>query len=148
VLILWVQLPNLVNGPRTRRGGKGTFVREPGLGISLSPWCRVLMQKLILALQVNTFPSIYGTRRFISRHHNSPPFGPILSQVHPSILRSPILFLNNNYNISFPATCTPSKWFPLQNSVCLSLVSHYLPILRPACFITIHFITRLIDVET
>ena len=74
----------------------------------LSPWSRVLLQKLTVPQLVKKFPTFYGTRRFItaftSTHHLS------LSWAR-SIQSMPLShFLKICLNITLPSTSASSKW--------------------------------------
>ena len=40
---------------------------------SLTPWSRVLLDKLTVFQLVKKFPTLYGTRRFIPSIHKCPP---------------------------------------------------------------------------
>jgi hypothetical protein len=49
---------------------------------SLTPWSRVLLEKLSGFQLVKKFPAFHGTRN-VHRVYNSPPPVPILSQINP-----------------------------------------------------------------
>jgi hypothetical protein len=48
---------------------------------SLTPWCRILFEKLIVTQLIKKPCFLYGTRHH--RAHKSPPVDPILSQLNP-----------------------------------------------------------------
>jgi hypothetical protein len=50
---------------------------------SLTPWSRVLLEKLTGLQPVKKFPAFYGTRRFITAYTSARPPVPILSQFNP-----------------------------------------------------------------
>ena len=79
----------------------------------LTPWCRVLIQKLTGLQLVKKFPIFYGTRRFItaltSVHHLSVSrASPIQStHPHPTSWRS-ILILSTHLRLGLPSGLFPS----------------------------------------
>jgi len=78
----------------------------------LTPWCRVLLEKLTGLQLVKKFPAFYGTRRFITaltslRHTSLTWVNPIQSiYAHPTPWRS-ILILSTHLRL-----CLPSGLFP------------------------------------
>ena len=79
----------------------------------LTPWCRVLLEKLTGLQLVKTFPAFYGTRRFITaltsvRHLSLPWASPIQSiYPHPTSWRS-ILMLFTHLRLGLPSGLFPS----------------------------------------
>jgi len=79
----------------------------------LTPWCRVLLEKLTGLQPLKKFPTFYGTRRFItaltSFHHQSLSWAsPIQSTYsHPTSWRS-ILILSTHHHLGLPSGLFPS----------------------------------------
>ena len=79
----------------------------------LTPWCRVLLEKLTGLQLVKKFPAFHGTRRFItaltSLHHLSLSWAnPIQSiYTHPTSWRS-ILILSAHLRLGLPSGLLPS----------------------------------------
>ena len=79
----------------------------------LTPWSRVLLEKLIGFHLVKKFPSFYGTRRFItaftSPHHLSLSWGGSIHSTspNPTFWRS-ILILSPHLRLGFPSGLFPS----------------------------------------
>ena len=79
----------------------------------LTPWCRVLLEKLTGLQLVNKFPAFYGTRRFITaltsvRHLSLSWASPIQSiYPHPTSWRS-ILILSTHLCLGLPSGLLPS----------------------------------------
>ena len=82
----------------------------------LTPWCRVLLEKLIGLQLVKKFPAFHGTRRFITalisvRHMSLPWASPIQSiYPHPTSWRS-ILILSTHLRLGLPS-CLLRSGFP------------------------------------
>ena len=86
----------------------------------LTPWCRVLLEKLTGLHLVKKFPAFHGTRRFITaltsvRHLSLSWASPIQSiYPHPTSWRS-ILILSTHLCLGLPSGLLPcgfpSKWF-------------------------------------
>jgi len=111
----------------------------------LTPWSRVLLEKLTGFQLVKNFRAFYGTRRFItafvSARHLSLSWASSIQSIPTSY------FLKIHFNIIFPSKpgspkCSPSLRFPQQNPVYTSS----LPIRakRPAHLILLDFVTRTI----
>ena len=79
----------------------------------LTPWCRVLLEKLTDLQLVKKFPAFYGTRRFITalttvRHLSLSWASPIQSTYpHPTSWRS-ILILSIHLRLGLPSGLFPS----------------------------------------
>ena len=86
---------------------------------SLTPRCRVLLEKLTGLQLVKKFPAFHGTRRFITaftsvRHLSLSWANPIQSiYPHPTSWRS-ILILSTHLRLGFPSGLFPSG-FPTKN---------------------------------
>ena len=112
----------------------------------LTPWCRVLLEKLTGLQQVKKFPAFHGTRRFITaltsvRHLSLSWASPTQSiYTHPTSWRS-ILILSAHLRLGLPSGLLPSG-FPTKTL--------YTPLsspIRPTCpahLILLDFITRTI----
>ena len=79
----------------------------------LTPWCRVLLEKLTGLQLVKKFPAFHGTRRFITaltslRHLSLSRASPIQSiYPHPTSWRS-ILILSTHLRLGLPSGLFPS----------------------------------------
>ena len=93
---------------------------EKGIWLSnitylLTPWCRVLIEKLTGLQLVTKFPTFHGTRRFVialtSVHHLSLSWAsPIQSiYLHPTSRRS-ILILSTHLRLGLPSGLFPSDF--------------------------------------
>ena len=110
----------------------------------ITPWCRVLLEKLTGLQQVEKFPAFHGTRMFITaltsvRHLSLSWASPIQSTYpHPTSWRS-ILILTTHLRLGLPSGLFPSG-FPTK-TVYTSLSS---PIRAtcPAHLILLDFISR------
>jgi hypothetical protein len=75
----------------------------------LTPWSRVLVEKLTGSQLVKKFLAFYGTWRFITAFTSAPPPVPVLSQL--DTVHAPTShFLKIYLNIIFPSMPGSSKW--------------------------------------
>ena len=112
----------------------------------LTPWCRVLLQKLTGLQLFKKFSAFHGTRRFITaltsvRHLSLSWVSPIQSiYPHPASWRS-ILILSTHLLLGLPSGHLPSGfptktlYTPLSSPICATC---------PAHLILLDFITRTI----
>ena len=120
--------------------------RLPSLDYLLTPWCRVLLEKLTGLQLVNKFPAFHETRRFITaltsvRHLSLPTANPIQSiYPHPTSWKS-ILILSTHLSLDLPSGLLPSGFPTKTLYIPLSSPIHAT---CPAHFILLHFITRTI----
>ena len=93
----------------------GWIVKAPPGNVTylLTPWCRVLLEKLTGLQLVKKFPTFHGTRRFITaltsvRHLSLSWASPTQSiYPHPTSWRS-ILILSTHLRLSLPSGLLPS----------------------------------------
>ena len=126
--------------------------KKPGkyiLPYLLTPWCRVLLEKLTGLQLVKKFPAFYGTRKFITaltsvRHLSLSWASPIQSlYTHPTSWRF-ILILSAHLRLGLPSglllSFSPTKalYTPLSSPIRTTC---------PAHLILLDFITRTILVE-
>jgi hypothetical protein len=72
------------------------------LTYSLTPWCRILLEKLIVTQLVKKYPFLWNPK--VHYHvHTSPPLDPILSQLNPVRLIDPSL-PKAHLNVILPPT--------------------------------------------
>ena len=109
----------------------------------LTPWCRVLLEKLTGLQLVKKFP-VFGTRRFITalksvRHLSLSWASPIHSiYPHPTSWRS-ILILSTHLRLGLPSGLFPSG-FPTKTLY--TPISSHIRATSPALLILLDFITR------
>ena len=112
----------------------------------LTPWCRVLLEKLTVLQLVKKFPAFHGTRRFITaltsvRHLSLSWANPIQSTFpHPTSWRS-ILILSTHLRLGFRSVLLPSG-FPTKTLY--TPLSSPIRATCPTHLILLHFITRTI----
>ena len=112
----------------------------------LTPWCRVLLEKLTGFQLVKKFPVFYATRRFITaltsaRHLSLSCASPIQSTYsHPTSWKS-ILILSTHLRLGIPSGLFPSG-FPTKNLY--TPLSSPIRATCPAHLILLDFITRTI----
>ena len=109
----------------------------------LTPWCRVLLEKLTGLQLVKKFPTFHGSRRFITaltsfRHRSLSWTSPIQSiYPHPTSWRS-ILILSTHLRLGLPSSLLPSGfptktlYTPLSSLIRATCPTHLISILSPA----------------
>ena len=112
----------------------------------LTPWCRVLLEKLIGLQLVKKFPAFHGTRRFITaltsfRHLSLSWASPIQSIYSHSTSWRSILILSTHLLLGLPSGLFPSG-FP--NKTLYTPLSSPIRATYPAHLILLDFITRTI----
>jgi hypothetical protein len=105
------------------------------LTYSLTPWCRVLPEKLTGLQLVKKFPTFHGTRRFItgltSIRHLSLSWASSIQSIypHPTSYRS-ILILSTHLHLGLPSGLFPSGfptktlYTPLSSPICATCPAH------------------------
>ena len=112
----------------------------------LTPWCRVLLEKLTGLQLLKKFPVFHGTRRFITaltsvRHLSLPWVSPIQSiYPHPTSWRS-ILILSTHLRLGLPSGLLP---FSFPTKTLYTPLSSPIRSTCPAHLILLDFITRTI----
>ena len=111
---------------------------------SLTPWCRVLLQKLTGLQLVKKFPTFHGTRRFItaltSVRHLSLSWASSIQSIYPHPTSwSSILILSTHLRLGLPSGFLPSV-FPTKTLY--TPLSSPIRATCPAHLILLDFITR------
>ena len=106
----------------------------------LTPWCRVLLEKLTGLQPVKKFPAFYGTRRFITKltsfRHPSLSWASPIQSTHPqpTYWRS-ILILSTHLRLGLPSglfpSCFPTRtlYAPLSSPIRATCPAHLIIIL-------------------
>ena len=112
----------------------------------LTPWCRVLLEKLTWFADSQEIPRILWNPKVHYRTHKRPPPVPILGQTNPVHIPTSHL-LEIHPNIIHPSTPRSPQWslslrFPHQDPICPPLLTHmhHMPSPSPSS----RFITRTI----
>jgi hypothetical protein len=144
IFYIWVFFENVMKNQGSLKSGKCkgyfrqsnyTLMTESGSTYLLTPWSRVLLEKLTDLLLVKKFPASYGTRWFITaftcaRHLSLSWASPIQSiPPHTTSFRS-ILILSSHLHLGLPSCLFPT--LPHQNHVHNSPLPHPSYMARPS----------------
>ena len=118
------------------RWREAVLAAEPVGTYLLTPWSRVLLEKLTGFAANQEIPHILWNPKVHYRTHKHPPPVPILSQLHP-VPTIPSHFLKIHLNIIIPSTSWSPQWslslsFPHQNLVHTSPFLHTCHMPRPS----------------
>ena len=107
----------------------------------LTPWCRVLLEKLTGLQIVKKFPPFHGTRKFITALTSPPPHVSILGQPNPVYIPTSHL-LEIHPNITHPSTPRSPQWspslrFPHQDPIHPLSLHSYTPHAQPISIFSI-----------
>ena len=132
-------IPKSIRPPFWRRGSDATLFLSDESAI-LTPWCRILLEKLTGLQLVKKFPTFHGTRRLIIaltsvRHLSLPWANPIQSiYPHTTSWRS-ILILSTHLRLRLPSDLLPSG---LSSKTLYTPSPHpYAPHVQPISFFSI-----------
>ena len=114
----------------------GKVKQKKQLTYLLTPWSRVLLEKLSGSAASQEIPPIFWNPKVHHRTHKCPPPVPILSQLHP-VLTTPSNFLKILLNIILTSASGSPQWslslrFPRQNPVHPSPLLHTRHMPRPS----------------
>jgi hypothetical protein len=77
--------------------------------IPLTPWCRILLEKLTVIQLVKKYPAFLWNPKVHYRVHTSPPLDPTLNQSNPVRPINPY-FPKVHLNVILPPTQRSSQW--------------------------------------
>ena len=136
--------PFTIIKPSTVQICSGTpYTRAPEIGLTylLTPWSRVLLEKLTGFAASQEIPRILWNPKLHYRTYKRPPTVPILSQLHP-VPTTPSHFLKIHLNIILPSTSWFPQWslslrFPPPKRCAHLSLSSYAPHAPPISFFSI-----------